>query len=53
MAHIYITLNQEEILALLSVDHNGAFRKLLQKCLNKLLLAEWLNQRNSWGRRPI
>lgn len=29
MAHLNITLDQGEILALLSVDHDGAFRKLL------------------------
>ena len=44
MAHLNITLDQEEILALLSVDHDGAFRKLLQECLNKVLLAESTEQ---------
>ena len=44
MTHLSITLDQEEILALLSVDHDGAFRKLLQECLNKVLLAESTEQ---------
>ena len=44
MAHLNITLDQEEIPALLSVDHDGAFRKLLQECLNKVLLAECTEQ---------
>lgn len=44
MAHLNITLDQEEIPALLSVDHDGAFRKLLQECLNKVLLAESTEQ---------
>lgn len=37
-------LDQEEIPALLSVDHDEAFRKLLQECLNKILLAESTEQ---------
>ncbi len=40
MTHLNIILDQEEILALLPVDYDGAFRKLLQECLNKVLLAE-------------
>ena len=47
MAHLNITLDQGEILALLSVDHDGAFRKLLQECLNKVLLAESTEQRSA------
>ncbi len=37
MTQLNITLDQEEILALLSKNHDGAFRKLLQACLNKVL----------------
>lgn len=44
MAQLNITLDQEEILALLSKDHDGAFRQLLQACLNKVLLAESAEQ---------
>ena len=44
MAQLNITLDQEEILALLSKDHDGAFRQLLQSCLNKVLLAESAEQ---------
>lgn len=44
MAQLNITLDQEEILALLSKNHDGAFRKLLQACLNKVLLAESTEQ---------
>ena len=44
MAQLNITLDQEEILALLSKNHDGAFRKLLQACLNKVLLAESAEQ---------
>jgi putative transposase len=44
MAQLNITLNQEEILALLSKNPDGAFRKLLQACLNKVLLAESVEQ---------
>lgn len=40
MAQLNITLNQEEILALLSKDHDQAFRKLIQTCLNQILQAE-------------
>ena len=44
MALLNITLNQEEILALLSKDHDQAFRNLLQSCLNQVLLAESAEQ---------
>ena len=40
MAQLNITLNQEEILQLLSDDRNEAFKKLLQESLNSLLKAE-------------
>lgn len=40
MAQLNITLNQEEILQLLSVDREDAFKKLLQDCLNSILQAE-------------
>lgn len=37
MAQLNITLNQEEILQLLSSDRNSAFAKLLQDSLNSIL----------------
>ena len=40
MAQLNITLNQEEILLLLSNNREEAFKDLLQNCLNKLLKAE-------------
>ena len=40
MAQLNITLNQEEILQLLSKDHDHAFRELLRKSLNSILMAE-------------
>lgn len=40
MAQLNITLNQEEILLLLSKDRDEAFRQLLQKSLNSILKAE-------------
>ena len=40
MAQLNITLNQEEMLQLLSNDKDAAFAKLLQDSLNTLLLAE-------------
>jgi putative transposase len=40
MAQFNITLNQEEILQLLSKDHNEAFKQLLQECLNSVLKVE-------------
>ena len=40
MAQINFTLNQEEILQLLSEDNNEAFRKLLESSLNSVLKAE-------------
>ena len=42
MAQINITLNQEEILQLLSTDRNEAFKVLLTSSLNSLLKAESL-----------
>ncbi len=44
MAQLNITLNQEEILQLLCEDHDGAFRQLLQSCLNSVLRAESAEQ---------
>lgn len=40
MAQLNITLNQEEILQLLSIDHDQAFRELLKSSLNSILMAE-------------
>ena len=40
MALISITLNQEEILQILSEDRDEAFRKILQNSLNSILKAE-------------
>ena len=40
MAQLNITLNQEEILQLISENQCDAFKKLLQESLNKILLAE-------------
>ena len=40
MAQLNITLNQEEILQLLSTDHDQAFRELLKNSLNSILMAE-------------
>lgn len=47
MAQINITLNQEEILQLLSTDRDGAFKKLLQDSLNSILKAESSEQINA------
>ena len=40
MAQLNITLNQEEIQALLLDDRGEAFKKILQTSLNKILQAE-------------
>ncbi len=40
MAQLNITLNQDEILQLLSADRNEAFKTLLQESLNSILQAE-------------
>ena len=40
MAKLNITLNQEEILQLLSKDHDQAFRELLRSSLNSIRMAE-------------
>ena len=40
MAQLNITLNQDEILQLLSADPEDAFRTLLQDSLNSVLKAE-------------
>lgn len=40
MAQLNITLNQDEILQLLSKDHDQAFRELLKESLNTILMAE-------------
>lgn len=47
MAQINITLNQAEILQLLSDDKDEAFRELLQKSLNSVLQAESAEQLNA------
>lgn len=44
MAQLNITLNQEEILQLLSADREDAFRKLLENSLNSILKAEATEQ---------
>lgn len=44
MAQLNITLNQEEILQLLSKDRDSAFAELLQDCLNSILKAESAEQ---------
>jgi len=44
MAQLNITLNQDEILQLMSNDREGAFKKLLQDSLNSILKAESDNQ---------
>ena len=46
MARLNITLNQDEILQLLSVDREDAFRVLLQDNLNRSLRS---NRRSSSG----
>ena len=47
MAQLNITLNQEEILQLLSTDHDQAFRELLKNSLNSILMAESTAQLNA------
>ena len=44
MAQLNITLNQEEILQLLSNDRDEAFKKLLEETLNSILKAESTEQ---------
>ncbi len=44
MAQLNITLNQDEILQLLSDDRDSAFKKLLQESLNSVLKAESAEQ---------
>ncbi|WP_026521873.1 transposase, partial [Butyrivibrio sp. VCB2001] len=44
MAQLNITLNQEEILQLLSSNRDDAFKKLLQDSLNSILKAESTEQ---------
>ena len=44
MAQLNITLNQDEILQLLSSDRDDAFKKLLQDSLNSILKAESTEQ---------
>ncbi|MQN01046.1 MAG: IS256 family transposase [Lachnospiraceae bacterium] len=44
MAQLNITLNQEEILQLLSENRDDAFKALLQNCLNSVLKAESTEQ---------
>ena len=40
MAHLYFTLNQEEIQELLLENRSEAFKKLLESALNSVLQAE-------------
>lgn len=47
MAQINITLNQDEILQLMSNDREGAFKKLLQESLNSFMKAESTEQLNA------
>ena len=47
MAQLNITLNQEEIQALLLDDRGEAFKKILQTSLNKILQAESAEQRKA------
>ena len=47
MAQLNITLNQEEIQALLLDDRGEAFKKILQTSLNKILQVESAEQRNA------
>lgn len=49
MAQLNITLNQDEILQLLSADREDAFRTLLQESLNSVLKAESQEQRTYRG----
>ena len=44
MAQINITLNQNEILQLMSNDREGAFKRLLQESLNSFMKAESTEQ---------
>ena len=44
MAQLNITLNQEEILQLMAADREGAFKELMQNCLNQFMLAESAEQ---------
>ena len=44
MAQLNITLNQEEIQALLLEDPGEGFKKILQACLNKILQVESAEQ---------
>ena len=47
MAQLNITLNQEEILQLLTENRGEAFRKMLQEAMNAILLAESTEQLNA------
>lgn len=47
MAQLNITLNQDEILQLMSNDREGAFKKLLQESLNSFMRAESTEQLNA------
>lgn len=47
MAQFNITLNQDEILQLLSNDRDEAFKKILQESLNSILKAESAEQLNA------
>ncbi|MBP5236138.1 MAG: transposase, partial [Clostridia bacterium] len=52
MAQINITLNQEEILLLLSENRENTFRKLLEASLNSILEAESAEQLGAdWYKR--
>ena len=56
MAQLNITLNQDEILQLLSADREDAFRTLLQESLNSVLKAEsqeQLRQRHMSAQKAV
>ena len=56
MAQLNITLNQDEILQLLSADREDAFRTLLQESLNSVLKAEsqeQLQQRHMSAQKTV
>lgn len=53
MAQLNITLNQEEILQLLSKDHDQAFRELLKSSLNSILPPPSLKQSHMNVQRSV
>ena len=52
MAQLNITLNQEEILQLLSTDHDQAFRELLKSSLNSILMGTFRGANRQPKRNP-